>query len=182
MVWRFHGAQMHLEEGKEYFSLEKAREEINTAWLYDKTGNSKGKSGVDERVDELHALNLEALSGPHIGDCTCCPSSCSKCHVESLLGTDTIEGLGKHEAHSIEGAFSKGRSIEQAIEHLRTYDADKAADAAPESWKFKNRDTWNSALPRWRAEQANALEWLKKYRDEHFLGAVNAPELREVAG
>lgn len=29
---------------------------------------------------------------------------------------------------------------------------------------------WEQHVPRWNAEAANALEWLKKYRDTHFKG------------
>ena len=46
----------------------------------------------DEHIDEMANYYLNDLeNGYHVGDCTCVPCSCSKCHAEYLIGIDTIK-------------------------------------------------------------------------------------------
>lgn len=164
------GAAFNLQEG-EYFDLAEARKEVDTKYLYDETGNSKGKSGIDQRVDELQKSFLGELQGQHCGDCICFPCTCSKCWAESILGIDTIPGLHKHEASHLLGAFGKEneRTIHDAIEYLRNREWQE-----PEDWKKKHPGLWASALPRWKQENEAALQWLEEYRDEHFPVTVPA--------
>jgi len=126
--------------------------------------NDKEKTKLEKRVDELHSHFIEALQETHVGDCTCVPCTCSKCWAESLIGTDTIKGLRKHEAYKIQTAFGethehdfkRQRNIDQAIEYLENYDP---------------KATWKGSedhIDRWRSEAKNACRWLKNYKKEHF--------------
>lgn len=127
---------------------------------------------LDKRVDELLKHYLEELRLPHLGDCTCFAMSCSKCHAESLFGIDTIKGLGKHQAHKVQGAFSNGKdgdvwlpeaSLDEAISRLENYNPTKGP-----AWARFSQGDFDAHVPRWKAEAASAAAWLKNYRSEHF--------------
>lgn len=122
---------------------------------------------LDARVEELLQHYIEELKSNHVGDCTCCPASCSKCHAESMIGINTIKGLGKHSAHKIESVFSRWNpetqqhdrpevSLVQALEKLRTFQP-KA------TW-----EGWEAHAERWAKEANAAYEWLKAYQEQHF--------------
>lgn len=105
---------------------------------------------------------IKELDYPHMGDCTCVPCTCFRCLVESMLGIDTLKGLGKHEASAVLGAFGKDtKTIDEAI---ATLEADK---------EYIKPDTWPDSvgyeihIPRWESERMNAIVWLKKYKEEH---------------
>lgn len=164
MEWLLHGAHFHLTEDKPYFDLERAKQECDPEYYIADRGE---KSKLDERVDMIVKEYIEALKGPHVGDCTCVACSCDKCHAEDLLGINTIPGLGKHEAVKIHSAFGeymrpwkRKRNIDQVIEYLENYEP--KAD-----W-----DGWEAHAGRWKAEAKDACEWLKNYKIEH----VNAVE------
>lgn len=111
---------------------------------------------MESAIDQRSEWMLESLHEEHLGDCVCQPCSCSKCHTESMLGIDTIEGLGKHAACYISGAFGDGRTIDQAIDILDAYDPKPDG-----TWK----DGW---LAKWKTDHQAAAEWLRAYRDKHF--------------
>lgn len=149
------GAKMDLEAGKP----DEALKELGDL------------ESVAEEVDRQYPWMVEAFSSYHVGDCTCWPSACVKCHAEGHLGICTIEGLGKHAGNWIDGAFDRKngqdkRTLDEAIEYLATHDPDR--DAGADSWKHKHPETWASCQPRWRAEIKAAHEWLVQYRKEHF--------------
>lgn len=106
---------------------------------------------------------IKELDYPHMGDCTCVPCTCFRCVVESMLGIDTIKGLGKHQANKIQGAFGKdgNRTIDEVIAIL---------DTIPE---YKKPPTWPDGvgydvhIPRWESERKSAAVWLRKYKEEH---------------
>lgn len=106
---------------------------------------------------------IKELNYPHLGDCTCVPCTCFRCLVESMLGIDTINGLGKHEANAVQGAFGKDgkKTIDEVI---ATLEADK---------EYSKPDTWPDSvdyevhIPRRESERKRAIEWLKKYKEEH---------------
>lgn len=106
---------------------------------------------------------ISYLNTEHMGDCTCVPCSCIRCHVEDMLGINTIKGLGKHEANKVQGAFGKDgdKTIDEAI---ATLEADREY-IKPDTWP----DTvgWSIHIPRWEKERQNAVVWLKKYKAEH---------------
>lgn len=163
----------HLEQG----DTKRALQDCDNKQFYDETGNSVGKSPVDSYIDGMHASYLDALVGWHVGDCTCVAMSCSKCHAESVLGIDTLPGLGKHEANMIEGAFGvDGDDIESALESLRNYDPDARC-----MWKTEHPELFASAVPRWRQEAARAYKWLLEYRNENFPSNASAPADSRVA-
>jgi hypothetical protein len=116
--------------------------------------------GVDS--EEIQSY-IKELDYPHMGDCTCVPCTCYRCVVESMLGIDTIKGLGKHEANNVLGVFGKDgtKTIDEAI---ATLEADK---------EYIKPDTWPDSvgyeihIPRWESERKRAIEWLKKYKEEH---------------
>ncbi len=110
----------------------------------------------EEYIDQRLVWAFEAIAGPHSGDCTCNPCSCVKCQTEEILGTHTIAGLGKHEASKIDGQFSSGATLDEAIENLRNY-----KPTATKEWMEPH-------LARWTEEGRRAFEWLSKYKTEHF--------------
>lgn len=161
---RLSSVAFSLQEGK-YFDLEDAKKMADTDYYW--SDNDNEKSQIDKRCDQLLAHFIEELQSTHVGDCTCVACSCSKCHAESILGIDTIPGLGKHEAHKIDGAFGaeNQRSIEEAIERLSKFEIN------PENY---TSDAWvkmggyEQFVPRWKAEQERAHAWLINYKNQHF--------------
>jgi hypothetical protein len=116
---------------------------------------------------EAQAADYEQeLLGKHVGDCTCVPCSCTKCHAENMLGVDTVRGLGKHSAYKIDSAFANGASIHEAVERLANY---KPTHDPASSWP---REDWEKHVPRWIEEGKRAHAWLAAYRDEHFAGGA----------
>ena len=87
-------------------------------------------SQVDASVDKQVQAYIEALRGPHAGDCTCVPSSCLKCHAEELIGANTLYPFpGTKAMYFINMAFRyksenewKQRTLPEALEFLRTYE------------------------------------------------------------
>ena len=170
MRWALLGVHFHLEDRKdsEYnnFDLDRARQECDPEYWYGKEDSEGDKPPCDKRVDELMEYFLEALMGPHCGDCTCVAATCDKCMAEEHLGIHTTRGLGKHQAVKIHSAFGeymrpwkRKRDIHEVIEYLENYDAAKT----PPDW-----EGWEPHVERWNEEAKNACEWLKNYRNEHF--------------
>lgn len=93
----------------------------------------------------------------HMGDCVCVPCSCIRCQVEDMLDINTLKGLGKHSARKIEGAFGKNgsKTIDEAIASL---------EEVPSYDEYKE---YAMHIPRWENERLFAIEWLKKYKEEH---------------
>lgn len=105
----------------------------------------------------------EYLQMSHGGDCTCIPCACVKCLAEEALGISTIEGLGKHSASKIMGAFSDDRTIDEAIERLEK----KPSYEKPEAWKGFTQEEYEKHIPRWEREREAAAKWLKTYKEDH---------------
>lgn len=108
---------------------------------------------------------IDELKYPHCGDCICVPCSCMRCHVEVMLGVNTIEGLGKHSARKVEGAFGKDgkRTIDEAITILETpQEHIKGA-----SWKNISQEDFEKHIPRWEKEREAAADWLRDYKQKH---------------
>jgi hypothetical protein len=153
-------AHLFLKEGS-MFDLERARHAVN---LEKYSGNKYNSSPLDKRVDIYLEEYLEALSTRHVGDCTCFASTCNKCQAECLLGIDTIEGLGKHEAHHLWCAFGESpendwkgmRTIDEAIDYLKNYEP--KAD-----W-----EGWEAHVSRWLSEARGAYKWLTKYKKKRY--------------
>ena len=108
----------------------------------------------------------EELKNEHIGDCTCVPCSCLKCHAEYAIGVNTLKGLGNHEASAIQSAFgdSNEKTLEEAIEFLQK--EIRYEDRHP-SWEKYSREDYEKHIPHWEQQRRNALEWMIKYKLEH---------------
>lgn len=160
-----YSAHFSLSEEYGFFDLNRARSELDPKYFMANEIPERKVAPLDERVDEFYKYFMDDLheGNMHMGDCICQANSCSKCQAESLLKIDTIPGLGKHEAHNIYAAFSKGstwddeHTIEEAIESLSEYECKKAP-----------REGAEAHYPRWRGESERAHKWLIKYKDEHF--------------
>lgn len=161
-------AAFALEE--KYFDLEEAKRAVNTDYYYPENDNEQ--PNLDKRCDMLLAHYLEALKSYHVGDCTCVPCSCEKCHAEAFLGIDTTKGLGKHSANKINGAFGKDntRTIDEAIESLSTF-VINPENYTGEAWK--KMGGYEQHVPRWKAEQEAAHAWLITYKNEHFQDEIS---------
>ena len=117
-------------------------------------------SSFDEYITYVTNEYIQELSRAHCGDCTCVACSCLKCHIETLLGIDTIKGLHKHEASFISGAFMPKNgatpTLEQAIAYLKDYQPQNVQE-----WGLPH-------VERWKQEAQRAYQWLVAYQQEHF--------------
>lgn len=155
-------AHFHLAEDK-YFDLERARQATDPEKYLQE--DNQEKVAVDKRVDMLFETYVEELQSIHSGDCTCVPCSCMKCHAEGVLGIDTLKPFpGKHELAKIDSAFSKDRTLVEAIAYLKDH---KISREKPESWKHTSQEAYESYIPRWEQEQVRAYEYLNNYAKEH---------------
>ncbi len=135
-------------ESKQYDPV-KAKAELDYSNIY--------PNNFDQMIDSCVNDWISDLATEHVGDCTCVPCSCSKCHVENHLGIDTIEGLRKHQANKISGAFSLPNILtcDDCIDHLENAPA------------YVPKNDWTDAhIPRWTQERIDAIAWLKVYRRE----------------
>lgn len=142
-------AHFYLQEGREYFSIERARTAVEADYYC-----TDDKSPLDKRVDMLYECALSELTSRHSGDCTCFACSCAKCWTEQLLGIDTIKGLGKHEAHKIQSIFHADENISAAEALVRMQN--QAPIEVTKDWHEQH-------IERWRAERIRALEWFSNY-------------------
>lgn len=155
-------ASFYLQEGQ-YFHLDKAKKEIDPDYFL--SDNNKS-SQLDKRCDQLLSNFIEELQSSHSGDCVCLPCSCGKCYAESLLGINTLPGLGTHEAHTINAVFNNNEvTLDQAIEHLSQFHINPD-NFNTENWK--KLGGYEQYIPRWKAEQERAHAWLLHYKNEHF--------------
>lgn len=148
---------------KEAPNIEQVLREVNP----DHYMADEGQDPVDRRADEMLVYYLDALKGKHVGDCTCVPCSCDKCHAESMLGIDTIKGLGKHQAYKVDSA-SKDRTINEAIDYLKNYEQHIQFNDALLTRGWKTRENYEQYIPGWVQEAHAAAAWLEQYRNEHF--------------
>lgn len=140
--------------------VKEALYELDLDYILD--GKERGGKTFDAYLDDRATWFIQDLAGEHDGDCVCVACSCSKCYAERLLGIDTIEGLGKHEASKIGGYFKEGANLDEVIQRLRDY--------VP-TYKYNPRwpeEEWKIHVPRWIQEGRRAYEWLEAYRREHF--------------
>lgn len=125
---------------------------------------------ITNTLDELYDMALSELQDGevHMGDCTCVPASCFKCHMESLMGVNSLEGLGKHQGHAVELAFAAvnptklqetEETLDQAIEYLNNYKP---------SAKWEG---WEVHADRWKQRASSAHDWLVDYRNNK-LGVI----------
>lgn len=144
-------------------SLTEALTWLDLDYLLD--GAERHGKTLDQALDERLASYVQELASEHSGDCTCVPCSCLKCQAESLLGIDTIAGLGNHEACNIGVVFKANEgetSIEDALQRLASYRP---------VWSPDNRyseEEFQKHVPRWTEEGRRAHAWLDAYRREHF--------------
>jgi hypothetical protein len=133
--------------------------------------NQEDKEEDDEHFTKRYEFYLSELEdGVHVGDCTCVPCSCSKCHAESLLGIDTIKGLGKHLGHKVDSAFRKVTTCAEAIERLKKpYSLENDGSEGDKSW-------WcQEYVDRWNQEREATITWLVQYK-QNFLDQEKSNE------
>jgi hypothetical protein len=159
-------AAFGLDEGR--LDLDGVREAV--AW------DTWAGEAFDARIEERLRLVEQELAGIHVGDCTCQPCSCSKCWAESLLGIDTIEGLGKHQGHKISSAFSASLtpSFSQVIAGLEDY-----RPVRGNGWEKFPQEDFDRYIPRWTMEAYQAAAWLRDYAGRHFPQELQAEEFQE---
>lgn len=148
--------------GKTYWSL--AKNEVDFSL-------KEWEEELDQQSDEL----IEELQRYHVGDCTCIPCSCMKCHAEFIAGVDTIKGLGKHEASKIDSFFIKGnymspfdvRTIDEVLEKLKNYKVEPFEENEVWNKNPDSKERYEYHSPRWLKEAENAYKWLLNYKEEH---------------
>ena len=91
--------EVHCHLDPRHLDVNKARDDADLTYILGDDDNVP--SGLEQRVNTLHAHCMAELQSYHVGDCTCVPCGCSKCYAEDLLGIDTVPGLGKHAGHTI---------------------------------------------------------------------------------
>jgi hypothetical protein len=175
MLFSVHYEMTCKKEGPDF---ERIKREVDPDYYLNDDEGTPDKTKLDKRCDELLEHYLEELKGSHIGDCTCFAMSCSKCHAESMLGIDTIKGLGKHPGHKIQSAFSyregdvwKERTIEEALEYLRNYDPKPTSDSG-----WDKVGGFEAHVPRWKSEAKIAYEWLLEYQATKLQPVDTVPE------
>lgn len=96
---------------------------ISTYVKYENT-DLEENSHATMRVEELLASCIDALENQaHIGDCTCVPAGCLKCHTEELIGFSSIKGAGKHGLYKMGAAMDRfNNDFDAAIQSLRDYE------------------------------------------------------------
>lgn len=154
-----YSAHFHLQEGK-FYDVNRAKESVKADYYC-----TDDKSDLDKRCDELFGYFIEELMGKHAGDCTCIACTCDKCYAESLLGIDTIKGLGKHSASKIDAAFgiNNEKTLDEAIESLAHYEPVRSA-----SWEKYPQADFDKHVSRWKQEAKVAHAWLVQYKADHF--------------
>ena len=107
-------------------------------------------------------MYCEFLSDIHMGDCILAACSCFKCRAEDLLGISTTEGFNSNDMHYINNAFSKDRTISEAIDYLESYNP----EPAPKSWEGKE-EMWKEWKPKWIVSAKEAAIKLRTYKEKH---------------
>lgn len=143
---RLFDAHFHLQDDK-YHDVEAAKRTVDPQFYC-----TDEKSPVEQQVDTLLDEYLHELQQSHVGDCTCVPMSCMKCHAEGLLGIHTTKGLNKHAAHNVEHAFDNVQTCEEAINWLQDTPINTDWPGSLEH------------LPRWKKEREDAINWLINYQ------------------
>lgn len=144
-------------------SVTAALKSLDTGFLLD--GEERNGRTLDSYLDERLGYYVEALREEHEGDCTCIPCSCIKCHAESLVGVDTIAGLGKHPGSKLSGLFQTPKgggpepTIDEVLEKLRDYKPVKGP-----GWERYTEEDFQRNVPRWTAEAKHAYDWLLEYK------------------
>lgn len=144
------GSAAYASQEGDHFDLEKVRLCVKyETWDED---------ALTPEIDRRLGYTIGALTEEkHCGDCTCVPTSCTKCWAEALLGVDTIEGCGKHSLYKIDSAFGGNNdesiSVQEAIDKLKAYEP-KA------EWKG-----WEEHAFRWKTEAYRAAIWLERYKE-----------------
>lgn len=82
-------------------------------------------------VDLLHSEKIynacvEALLGPHHGDCICAPSTCLKCYAEDFLGICTLPSKDSYTNSVIDHGYRVHKTIELCLKNLTLESALKA--------------------------------------------------------
>lgn len=163
MEERIYGAHFYLEGA--HLNIERAIRELDVENLED----VPFAKAIDQKLGWL----VPSLSDAHVGDCTCVPCSCTKCHAESMLGINTIKGLGQHSAYKVDNACKASATLSEAIVKLQEYEAFR--DGA---WLTRPEEEFARYIPRWKNEAAWAAKWLQEYQREHF-SAVERKETKE---
>ena len=100
----------------------------------------------------------------HMGDCICVPCTCVRCLAEEMLGVSTLEGLGKHLAHKVYGAFGTQTCINAALDNLlKPYTYEKRSPG----YDNYTRESYEGLCTRWNKERKQAHIWLSNYKQKH---------------
>jgi hypothetical protein len=146
------------------------------AFYLEEKGKAKGRYKPDKALSLLRnqlgdQLDTEDSSGAamlravtceeHVGDCVCVAMTCDKCMGETLLGIDTVNGLGQHARAKLRGAFGTGgdRPIDEVIEALSNYRPSKTGH-----WENMDADKFERHAAQSRAEAKEAHDWLVQYK------------------
>lgn len=141
-----HGASFHLDKKNwpKFYKPEDAFEELNsfiTRWY--KLEEEKHDDQITKHKKIFHGDDLyERINEPHNGDCTAVPCSCTRCHLEELIGLNTLPY----------GKMINSRLERLAFKHYAT-DEERAADA---KWKAEVKEKYG-----YTTEESTAKYWLE---------------------
>lgn len=159
-----YNAYFHLDKTNyaEYFDVAQSLKSLDPNYYLDEDVN--GNAPIDVRVDMIMKYYVEELKSSHEGDCTSIACSCTKCQAERVLGIDTIPGLSKSGGNNIASAFGNNRTIDEALEYLKSY---KFIVKDEDREKWDKLGGYEQYVPRWEAEKKQAYEWLSNYKITH---------------
>lgn len=126
-----YSAYYHLKENADGPNPAGALDELKwvmNRWFKLTDDDNKSHAQALEEFNEHAEIFISDLSGEHIGDCTAFPSSCTRCHVENLLGVDTLP-IGKSAAYRIRALSALSQEqLEQELAQSKEQGAIKAIE------------------------------------------------------
>lgn len=141
--------------------IERGEELWYEGWYGEKNGEDTTSVPRVERImqNEVVKAYLDALTDEHGGDCTCVACSCERCHVEEVLGIDTLPS-SKHINYRLKNLYFEEFASPEQKEADRICKEEWAKKWPPKPWTPDE-----ATKQRWSIEDAKAREvWAEHKR------------------